>query len=246
MSFASYIEKLLETANSKEEARHAAQQLICLYEEACKHPNGLFLELGTDRGQGSRAMLAACEKNGASLVSIDIRDCSGAVTSDRWTFVQASSTDRDYIVTQAPALLGGIDLVYVDSLHTPEHVEKEVYAWFDLLKPGGVMFFDDIDSGPYLPAARKDNAMMEIANARIRRKIEDIFYANVDVMDLSMIYGSTGLGVIRKRNGAGEGLRPLPPSRRRQNIFMAKISRRLFPNQYRNTGDGSDFLIPLS
>lgn len=246
MSMTKYIEQLREHAASQTEERHAAQQLLQLHEEAKKYPNGMFLELGTDRGQGSRAMLAACEENGASLVSVDIIDCSGAVESPRWTFVQASSIDRETIVAKAPELLGGIDMMYVDSLHTPEHVMKEVYTWFDLLKPGGVMFFDDVDSGPYMAGHRKDNAGVEIANRRIREVIENIFYANVGAMDLSMTYGSTGLGVIRKRSAFGEGLAPVASTRRRNSKFLARLMKRLNPRQYSNKRDGEDYLIPLS
>ena len=50
-----------------------------------------------------------------------------------------NSTDVDGIIKAAPILEKGIDVIYIDSLHTPKHVFKEVYGWFPFLKKGGVI-----------------------------------------------------------------------------------------------------------
>lgn len=245
MSPKDYLNLLQEVSGAKGEKRHAAQQLLVLNDEARRRPNGMFLELGTDRGQASRAILAGCEDNGGRLVSVDIRDCSTAVSSENWKFVRSNSIDRETILRAAPELLAGIDFVYVDSLHTAEHVTREVYTWFDLIKEGGVLFFDDIDSGPYLSGRRKDNPVIEIDNRQIKNALENIFYSNLDTIDFHTIYGSTGLGVIRKKSGLGEKLLQPYAAGRRNNYTLARLQKRLGSRFYRHTKDGTDFLIPM-
>ena len=65
-------------------------------------------------------------------------------------------------------------------------------------KKGGVIFFDDIDSNPYLKGQRKDNVGIEISNRKILELIESIFISNIDIIDLTLIKGSTGLARIDK------------------------------------------------
>ena len=236
------VSRLRSMLGSSDESHFVAWQLLQLYEAALDRPGGTFLELGTDRGQGSNALLAACDEVGGRLVSVDIRDCSSAAASPNWTFVQSSSIDRRAIIEAAPFLSDGIDITYVDSLHTPDHVRQEIYTWFDLVREGGLIYFDDVDSGPYMRGRRKDNAHMEISNRRIRELIERVFYANVDKLELALNFGSTGLGLLRKRVPFGARLSP-PGSRLkpRRNELLAKIARRVSP-RYRHKGDGSDFI----
>lgn len=235
-----FLAELLTRASSSGDDRFASRQLLRLYEKALARPGGVFLELGTDRGQASRAILAACQTNGGSLVSVDIRDCSQAVSSPCWTFVQADSTDRVRITSAAPVLEDGIDFVYVDSLHTAEHVTREVYAWFPLVKDGGFLFFDDVDSGPYLSGERKDNPRMEIDNRCIRQALESIFYSNREVMDFSLEYGSTGLAVIEKRGGE---LKPARRHPQRNSMLLARIRTKLGLERYTHKSDGTDFVV---
>lgn len=222
-----YIERLHAFSEATTEERHVACQFLAIYEEARLHSGGTFLELGVDKGVSTRALLAACDEVGGTLVSVDIRDCSAAVQSPHWQFLQANSIDRDFICGQATHLLRGIDVIFVDSLHTAEHVLKEIYTWFDLVKKDGVLFFRDIDSGPYMKGCRKNDAAIEIANRRIKYALEDVFYANVGAIDYSTIYGSTGLGIMRKRSQSFEGLAPYKRLRRRNYRALARFMRRI-------------------
>lgn len=217
----------------RDDRHFAASQLLTLHQAASARPGGTFLELGTDGGQATNVILEACESHGGRLVSVDIVDCSDAASSPQWTFVRADSVDRKAIVAGAPFLREGIDLVYVDSKHTAEHVEQEIYTWFPLMNPGAVMYFDDIDSGPYLAGARKDSPFMEIANRRIRCLIEEVFYRNTDKLELEMQFGSTGLAALRKRVGRDAMLAPIRPRLRpRRNVLLARIQRKLFGGFY--------------
>ena len=238
-----YLTEVRQRSLQSGEAAIAARQLWRIYEVAMQRSGGTFLELGTDRGQASRAILAACEQHGGRLVSVDVRDCSGAAESTQWTFVQSDSTDRDAIVSRAPILQDGIDMIYLDSLHTPEHVQKEVYTWFGSVREGGSLFFDDVDSAPYMRGRRKDNPLMEIDNRKILALVQDIFYANIDQLRLTVEYGSTGLARLEKISPIGTQLKPpvsMPPPRRNRTI--GKLMRRFRRQTYTHKRDGSDFI----
>ena len=127
------------------------------------------------------------------------------------------------ILKKAPILKKGIDVIYIDSLHTPEHVFKEVYGWFPFLKKGGVIFFDDIDSNPYLKGQRKDNVGIEISNRKILELIESIFISNIDIIDLTLIRGSTGLARIDKICEKDIELKMPMKIKKRNNSFVWKL-----------------------
>ena len=76
-----------------------------------------------DKGHSTRVFLNSIEeKTDAILISVDIRDCSRAVECDNWNFLQADSSDLQTIINSFPIIKNGIDILYVDSLHTPQHV----------------------------------------------------------------------------------------------------------------------------
>ena len=82
------------------------------------------IELGVDRGHQKCFSMLVKSKSDALLVSVDIRDCSSVSNSKQWRFIQSDSLNIDEILCQAPEIKHGVDLVYVDSLHNPEHVKK--------------------------------------------------------------------------------------------------------------------------
>jgi hypothetical protein len=121
--------------------------------------------------------------------------------SKNWTFIQSNSIDTAKIFSAAPALKNGIDLLYVDSLHTAEHVLQEVYCYFEFMNKGSAIFFDDVDCVPYMKGKRKDNPMAELANRDIHKVVRDIYYGNMDQLQLKIYYGSTGLAEIKLLRG---------------------------------------------
>ena len=75
-------------------------------------------------------------------------------------------------------------------MHTESHVLKEIYGFFEYIKPNGLIYFDDIDSGPYMSGQRKDSISVEIANREIFDLLEAIFRANYSSIDFSIHRGS--------------------------------------------------------
>ena len=110
----------------------------------------LVLECGVNQGWSSGVLAHACERKGGRLVLLDIEDCSDAIESEVWTFIKTDDSDLDFVLKQAPELAGGVDLVYVDSLHSPGHVARLAELYYPFVKQGGYLAFDDVDPGPFM------------------------------------------------------------------------------------------------
>ena len=118
------------------------------------------VETGVARGMTSRMILEALERNAREgtadgrLWSIDlppldpvwhadVRMAVGERFPHRWTYIRGSSRRR------LPALLarlGEIDLFVHDSLHSERNVRFEADRAWSVLRPGGALVIDDIDS----------------------------------------------------------------------------------------------------
>ena len=244
--YQSYINDLKNHLNKTDESRFLAQQLLRVHRETELKRNPLVLELGVDRGQSTRIFLNAIDgKDNAKLISIDIRDCRKSIDDKDWEFVQQDSTDIKKLLINKPEIKNGIDILYVDSLHTAEHVKKEIYNLFEYLNNDAYIFFDDIDSSPYMSKQRKDSVNIEIANRKIFRLLEAIFRGNMDKIDFEIMRGSTGLGIYRKCKNLGEKLNPPIFINERNNIILNKIFQKIQQKKiYRHNIETSDsFLI---
>ncbi|MCY3575419.1 MAG: class I SAM-dependent methyltransferase [Chloroflexi bacterium] len=127
---------------------------------------------------------------------------------------------------RAPILRDGIDLIYIDSLHSARHVADLIMLWYPKVRQGGWLAFDDVDPGPYLRGQRKDNANQELAWRAIRQVIMDFFYANKDDLLLEIHYRSTGLAMMRKLAQMSKA--PQPPRHiRRRRLTPRSVAKRL-------------------
>ena len=190
-----FLEDLEKEKLSKSESRFASLQLLELYKEASKRESLHIVELGVDKGHSTKVFLNAInEKENSFLTSVDILDCSKVCSSPKWNFIKSDSLDLKKIIGKAPLIKEkGIDILYIDSLHRKEHVEKELYFYYPYMNKNSTIFFDDIDSFPYMMNQRKDNIGCEIENRRILEFVESVFYANLDFINFSTQKGSTGL-----------------------------------------------------
>lgn len=126
------------------------------------HAHGRTVEVGTRGGVSTAALLGGVELRGGRLVSIDIDDCSGHFAGHPlWAFVQADSTDPRTVrlLQEADALPA--DVLFLDSLHTYEHVSAELALWGDQVVPGGVILVHDPET---FPGVRR--AVVEFCEAR--------------------------------------------------------------------------------
>ncbi len=244
--YQSYINDLKNHLNKTDESRFLAQQLLRIHRETELKHNPLVLELGVDKGQSTRIFLNLIDgKDSAKLISIDIKDCRNSIDDKDWEFVQQDSTDIEKLLINKPEIKNGIDILYVDSLHTAEHVKKEIYNLFEYLNNDAYIFFDDIDSSPYMSKQRKDSVNIEIANRKIFILLEAIFKGNIDKIDFEIMRGSTGLGIYKKRKKLGEKLNPPIFINERNNIILSKIFQKIMKQKtYKHNIETSDsFLI---
>ena len=243
-----YIEKLIKWSKTSGEERFAAKQLLEMHNEALKKKELIIVELGVDRGQSTKVFLnAICKKKNSKLISIDIRDCSNAAKSNQWVFVQQNSVDIKNLLKTQPIIKDGIDILYIDSLHTKSHVLNEIYNYFEYIKQNGVIYFDDVDSSPYMNGQRKDSINTELDNRDIHELLEAIFRANYSSIDFSIIKGSTGLAKFVKHSNLGDRLKPpLYIRKRKFRIFWRLLEKINFRKSYKHDNKSDDsFLINI-
>lgn len=242
-----YVDRLTELRDAQSEEASAADQLLCLRDVVIAKPDGTFLELGTWKGQATRAMLNGLHGGDGLLVSVDIEDCSAAGSGRNWRFVQSDSKDVNAVVSAAPRLNDGIDLVYVDSMHTVAQVYAEIMAWFPKVRQGGQIVFDDVDPVPYMYGNRKDSARKEMINRALQQLIRELFYANLDCLRMEMKFGSTGLAIWTKTSEFGAQLRPYAPmAPARRNAQLADLHDQIRGHSaYKNSETRQSVMIPL-
>jgi len=247
--FQRYINDLREYSLSSNESRFVAKQLLELYSEVLRRGDVTVLELGVDKGQSTKVFLnGMAGKPSSHLVSVDIRDCSCISNANNWTFVQKDSADIHGVINSAPILKSGIDILYVDSLHTPEHVRREIYGYFPYLTKGAVIFFDDIHSDPYMMGQRKDSVHIEIANREIFELIEAVFRANRNTLNMIEYHGSTGLCRLEKLSEIGQKLNePVRIKKRNNKLFWRIVNSITNKKQYHHDINANDsFLIDVT
>lgn len=121
-----------------------------------------IVEIGTGRGDSTLAFADACAVNGKGhVISIDIANQDTAKDSvlqmyDLWnkvTFIQGDSLKVPIDV--------GIDILFIDGLHTEEQVEKEIKKFAPNIVDGGLIIFHDTNN-PAHPGVQKavDGFMM--------------------------------------------------------------------------------------
>ncbi|MBG6156185.1 putative O-methyltransferase YrrM [Labrenzia sp. EL_13] len=222
------IEKYNNTVKGSENLHFNAKHYLTMHSHAASLSNPTILELGVQSGNSTKLFLNALgDSQKGVLVSVDIDNCSGVASSSKWTFIRSDSADVENIVTEAPILKDGIDILFIDSLHTTEHVYKELYGFFPYIKKGGVIFFDDIDSAPYCEGNELDSYYVELENRRILKFINCVFESNMQQLDLTIYRGWTGLGRLDKRSELYSELLPPQSLKRRKSKKLWKIKRSL-------------------
>ena len=245
--YAGYVAELEALRLAQGEEASAADQLLTLRDFAGTARNATCLELGTDRGQATKVILNALHGTDGLLVSVDVEDCRDAGRGDNWRFVQTDSADVEAVLTAAPRLRDGIDLVYVDSLHTVDHVWAELTGYFPFVRPGGRILFDDVDPTPYMAGRRKDSVRKEIANRAIGQLVRDVFYDNLDKLRMEVKYGATGLAILTKTAPLGATLAPYRPlvAARTDRALGEFHDRQRGHREYKNARAAESMLIPI-
>lgn len=168
-----------------------------LIRKISKIKNIQILELGVQKGISTKYFLELCKKNRGNLYSVDIEDCSKVSKSKRWKFIRSSDDNFFHIFKKIPKKL---DVIYIDTLHEANHVEKIIYNYYKKLKKNGYLFIDDISHLPYLKNSKQSNFYCEINNQETFDRILEIYNSNLKKFDLNFSFIASGLAIIRKKN----------------------------------------------
>jgi predicted O-methyltransferase YrrM len=154
-----------------------------------------ILELGVQTGNSTKMFLEICEKNNGFLTSIDIEDCSHVSKSKKWKFIHSSDDNFDYV---NKFINKELDIIFIDSLHEPNHVKKVFYNYFKFLKINGLIIIDDVSWLPYVKNGIKDNNFVERINRLTFEKILEIFNSNQNNLTLEVNFSGSGLAIFSK------------------------------------------------
>ena len=154
-----------------------------------------ILEFGVRFGVSTNLFLEICEKKNGFLHSVDMEDYSNVARSEKWKFYLSRDDNFDYLEKVLPKKF---DLIYLDSFHNADHVEKIFYYYYHKLKVGGVFVFDDISWIPYLKNKERNNFNCEINNQETFERIVNIFSNNDENFELSFYFLGSGSAKVKK------------------------------------------------
>ena len=154
-----------------------------------------ILELGVQRGVSTKKFIELCEANHGFLTSVDIKDCSDVIKSDKWKFIHSSDDNFEFV---DKFIEKNLDFIFIDSLHEPDHVKKVFYHYYEFLKKGGICIIDDISWLPYSKNQYRDKEFCEYINRSTFNRVLEIFNQNQKNFDLEFYFRETGYAVITK------------------------------------------------
>ncbi len=157
----------------------------------------IILEFGVKEGRSTKMFLDICDRNNGKLYSVDKDDYANLFSSNNWKFIKSRDDDFDYLSNNLP---DKFDIIYLDSLHEADHVEKIFYHFYPKLNINGFFFIDDISWLPYLKNAHRSNFYCEINNKETFDRLLSIYNENINNFDIEFSFISSGMCRIHKKN----------------------------------------------
>lgn len=171
-----------------------------------KKQNPTILEFGVERGSSTKKFIEFAEKNFAKVFSVDITDCKEVSNSKNWKFLQSNDLNVDYVLDQFKEIKkSGADLIYIDSYHEAEHVQKLISYYFAFLKQDGAIFVDDVDS---IRFRQKKNIWNSIVYDLTLDSVKEFYYNNTKNCSLKVFYNHKENGLVMIYKKSEFGLRP--------------------------------------
>lgn len=168
-----------------------------LKKDLLKIENPQIVEFGVREGRSTKLFLDLCEKNNGKLFSIDVDDYSNLYKNKNWQFIRSRDDNFNFLEEILPK---NLDIIYLDSLHEADHVEKIFYHYFSKLKINGYFFIDDISWIPYLQTEVRNNFYCEINNSETFERILSIYLSNQSNFDIEFSFISSGMCKIKKKS----------------------------------------------
>ena len=169
-----------------------------------------ILEFGVRKGISTSIFLDICRKNNGKLYSNDVDDYKSLYSDEIWNFIHCRDDNYSKIEKIIPKKL---DLIYLDSYHEPNHVEKIFRYYYPKIKTGGFYIIDDICWLPYVRGNYRDNFGCEIANLETYKRLIEVYYKNTENFDLEFSFVGSGLAKIKKKTDNDLNVSVKVPSR---------------------------------
>ena len=156
-----------------------------------------ILEFGVMHGRSTKMFLELCDELDGTLTSVDIHDHKDLFNHPKWNFIQSRDDNFD--------LLNKIhnknfDIIYIDSLHEPNHIKKILYFYYKFLKVNGRVFMDDINWLPYVKNSFKESEYSEVINRKTFSKLLEVYFSNFENIQIEFNFNGTGNANILKLN----------------------------------------------
>ena len=190
---------------------------VFLENQIQKISNPNILEFGVREGRSTKIFLDLCKKKNGKLFSVDVDDYSNLFNDENWTFLKTRDDNFEFLKDRLPKKF---DVIYLDSLHEANHVEKIFYYYYDFLKVGGHFYIDDISWLPYLKSNLRNNFYCEINNKETFERLIEIYNNNINNFDIFFTFISSGMCRIIKKDNQLNGLKRIATREKSlKNIF---------------------------
>ena len=181
--------------NPNQDYRKKIYNFILENEKDKKNIN--ILEFGVREGRSTKMFLELCARNNGKLISVDIDNYSNLFQDKNWKFIHCRDDDYKHV---SSFFSKKFDIILIDSLHEPNHVQKLIYTYWKHLNVNCSMYIDDISWLPYIRNLEKDNSYAEINNLETFQIILEIYLSNRENFDLEFNFEGTGICKIKKKN----------------------------------------------
>lgn len=91
-----------------------------------------------------------------------------------------------------------LNIIFIDTTHTADHVEKIFYLYFKKLKINGFILIDDISWLPYCKDQYRNHSWVEKNNKETFFRMLEIYSSNKDKLDISFNFLDSGLCKVTK------------------------------------------------
>ncbi len=120
--------------------------LLTIYRESIEIKPSLIVELGVRGGESTFVFERVSKKTNATLISVDIEDCSNITDYEKWFFVQSDDIEfakRFDNWCRGKGIEPSIDILFIDTSHLYSHTKEEIEYWFPYLSDKSKVFFHD-------------------------------------------------------------------------------------------------------
>ncbi len=190
----SNFEKFINEYNYR--SRHHSKLISFILPELKKIGNSNILEFGVSKQAISTELfLEYSKENNCKLFSIDNVNYSHKFDDLNWTFILSRDDNFSLIKKKIPEKF---HLILLDTVHEAKHVEKIIYGYYDYLEINHCFFIDDTSWLPYLKNSDKNRFYAEINNMETFNIILEIYFNNMENMQLEFNFQGTGICKIKK------------------------------------------------